>query len=282
VPVEIVNLPRNLIISNQFKTQLEVTVSGPRGMIRKIAQQSITRSIDLRDAEPGNVVIRNDPDSIKFPHGIRVLRIQPSHIILLLDRLIQKDLPIEAVTSGKPPAEFELAAIRLEPDKLTLSGPQAILSAVDVIKTMPIDLSTLTGPATRQVSLNLRQEVADLIGDPIVTAEISLRKKFVIREVKKIPVRLEGLAEDGRAAVKPRFVKARIRLPLMIVNSGNDLGALVTAGVNLAGLPPGRHEVAVTVNAGPEMTVESVTPDHVTVTFPAGGGKTTKNKRKKP
>ena len=35
IPVEIVNLPRNLVISNQFKAQLDVTVSGPRGMIKK-------------------------------------------------------------------------------------------------------------------------------------------------------------------------------------------------------------------------------------------------------
>ena len=269
VPVEIVNLPRDLIISNQFKTQLEVTVSGPRGMIRKLAQQSVSRSIDLSNAKPGNVVIRNDPDSIQFPHGIRVLRIQPSHIILLLDRLVQKTLPIEAVTRGKPPAVFELAAISLAPDKLTLSGPKAILSTVDIIKTVPIDLSTLTGPVTRQVSLDLRKEVADLIGDPIVTATISLRKKIVKRTIKKLPLQVTGLAEGVSATVKPRFVKAAVHLPLMIVNSGNDLKGLLTATVNAEGLPPGRHEVAVTMKAGPEIMVETISPEHVNVNITA-------------
>ncbi|MFH1020288.1 MAG: YbbR-like domain-containing protein, partial [Pseudomonadota bacterium] len=33
IPVEIVNLPKELVISNQFKKQLEATVSGPRGLI---------------------------------------------------------------------------------------------------------------------------------------------------------------------------------------------------------------------------------------------------------
>jgi hypothetical protein len=47
LPVEIVNLPRDLIISNQFKKQLEVTVSGQRSLIRSMTTQHISRTIDL-------------------------------------------------------------------------------------------------------------------------------------------------------------------------------------------------------------------------------------------
>src|SRR5210317_294252 len=61
LPVEIVNLPRDLIISNQFKKQLEVTISGQRSLIRGMAEQHISRSIDLSKATPGTVVLQNDP-----------------------------------------------------------------------------------------------------------------------------------------------------------------------------------------------------------------------------
>ena len=77
IPVEIVNLPRDLVISNQFKKQLEVTVSGPRGLIRGVTSQHISRAVDLSKATPGTELVRNDEDSIPFPRGIRVLRIQP-------------------------------------------------------------------------------------------------------------------------------------------------------------------------------------------------------------
>ena len=49
IPVEIVNLPRDLVISNQFKKQLEVTISGQRSLIRALTEQHISRSIDLSD-----------------------------------------------------------------------------------------------------------------------------------------------------------------------------------------------------------------------------------------
>ena len=59
VPVEIVNLPHKLIISNQFKKQLDVLVSGQRSIIRSIAEQHVTRSIDLSKATPGKIVINH-------------------------------------------------------------------------------------------------------------------------------------------------------------------------------------------------------------------------------
>ncbi|MEJ2332724.1 MAG: hypothetical protein P8Y08_08070 [Desulfobulbaceae bacterium] len=45
IPVEIVNQPRDLVISNQFKKQLEVTISGQRSLIRGMTSQHISRTI---------------------------------------------------------------------------------------------------------------------------------------------------------------------------------------------------------------------------------------------
>ena len=33
VPVEVINMPRDLVVSNQFKKEIEVSVSGPRSMV---------------------------------------------------------------------------------------------------------------------------------------------------------------------------------------------------------------------------------------------------------
>lgn len=176
VPVEIVNLPLDLVISNQFKNQLEVAVSGPRSMIRNLSGKKISRSIDLSKAAPGNMVIRNSPDSVSFPHGIKVSRIKPAQIILLLDRLIQKEVSIKYVTLGDPPEGYTLGAILLEPDKLNLSGPEAILGRERIIRTQPIDLTGMEQSTVNQVSLDLRPEVADLIGEPIITARITINK----------------------------------------------------------------------------------------------------------
>ena len=102
VPIEITNLPQSLIISNQFKKQLEVTISGPRGLVRSITNQHITRSIDLSNAKPGTQVFQNKPESISFPRGITIQRIQPANITLTIDKLLEKDLPIKPMVVGVP------------------------------------------------------------------------------------------------------------------------------------------------------------------------------------
>src|SRR5210317_762499 len=58
VPLEIINLEQNLVISNQFKRQLEVTINGPRGLVHSVASKNITRPVDLTNYRPGSHVIQ--------------------------------------------------------------------------------------------------------------------------------------------------------------------------------------------------------------------------------
>jgi len=265
IPVEIVNLPRDLIISNQYKTMLDVTVSGPRGLIRKISQ-GISRSVDLSKATPGNTVIANEVDSVPVPRGISVLRINPTHITLVLDRLIKKNLPVKAATQGKLPEEYELAAITMEPGNLEIAGPQNILGRETALQTIPIDLSDLTSSAKKQVALDLRPEVADLIGDPMVSANIEIKDKMIEKDVNKIEITPTGLLQDKTAKVSPSRLSVKVLMPMILAKKqSKKLDDLFTATINLEGLSPGSHEVKPMVKAPPEVTIQEISPETVTV-----------------
>ncbi len=271
IPVEIVNLPRDLIISNQYKTALDVTVSGPRGLIRKFSQGT-TRSIDLSKATPGSMVIANELDAIYAPRGITVLRINPTHITLLIDRLINKELSIKAVTKGKLPEEYELMAITMQPERLNLAGPQEILDRETLLKTTPIDLSDITGSTTKQIALDLRPEVADLLGDSMVSALIEIKDKMIEKEVNRIDITPTGLLPNQTAKVSPSRLTLKTLLPMALAKKQNkNIDDLFTATVNLEGLAPGSHEVKPMVQAAPEVTIQEITPESVTVEIKQGG-----------
>jgi YbbR domain-containing protein len=269
IPIEIVNLPRDLMISNQVKRQLEVTVSGPRGLIRGITGQHITRSVDLSSATPGTVVVRNEPDSVPFPRGVKVLRIQPTHIIFLLDRLIQKDLVVNPIIEKEPPGNYEVASIQLEPPTITITGPQAVLAGVDILLTRPIDVSGLTGSVIRQVSLDLKPDLADLIGEPVVTARINIREKTVERRVTGLPVEVNGSDPSRKHKITPPTVSVRAELPVGLVKNTTDLKSLFLTKINLEGMAPGTHKVPVKINATQEVRILEVSPETVTVTIQA-------------
>ena len=88
VPVEIINLPRDLVISNQFKKEIEVSVSGPRSLVLDMGNGALSRQVDLAEATPGTMVLENSNDVIDVPRGVQVLRIQPKSVILSLDKMI--------------------------------------------------------------------------------------------------------------------------------------------------------------------------------------------------
>ncbi len=265
IPVEIVNLPRDLIISNQYKNMLDVTVSGPRGLIRKISQ-GLSRSIDLSKATPGNTVIANETDSLVVPRGISVLRINPTHLTLVLDRLIKKELPVKAITQGKLPEEYELAAISIAPARLEVAGPQNILGRETALQTTSIDLADLTQSTSKQVALDLRPEVAELIGDPMVTVKIDIKDKMIEKEVNRIDITPTGLLENQSAKLAPSRLSIKTLMPMALAKKQNKkLDDLFPATVNLEGLPAGTYEVKPMVKPPPEVTIQEISPEIVTV-----------------
>ncbi|MGV1099606.1 CdaR family protein [Thiovibrio sp. JS02] len=269
IPVEIVNLPRELVISNQFKKQLEVTISGPRGLINGINRQHISRTINLSKAAPGTTVIRNDPESIHFPRGINVLRIQPTHITLLIDELVEKDLPIEAKTVGTPASGFELAAVHFEPKFIKLAGPKTVVGEEKLLRTKAIDINGLKSPVTTQVALELPQEILDLIGETVVTADVVIKEKTLEKKISDLPVQaVDGPTHQRRIEIRPQTVSARIILPLSRITDQPE--SLVEVRIQTEQLPAGTHKVPLEAVASEPVRIIETIPSTVTVEI---GGK---------
>jgi YbbR domain-containing protein len=262
LPVEIVNLPRDLIISNQFKKQIEVTISGQRSLIH------ISRSIDLTKATPGTIVIQNDPDSISLPRGLSILRVQPPTLTLLLDRLIQKELPIKPILAGKVHKDFRLDSVTVDPLTLKISGPQTILDQEGNLKTVPIDINDLSESAVKQVSLALKNEISDLIGEPVVAVRLNLSALKKEMEFTDIPIDFEhdkGKQTEMIYRLSPPTVSIKAEIPQGMIREANGLKSLFQARVKPVNLLPGSLKLKVLVEAPTQIKIISVSPDTVTL-----------------
>ena len=270
IPVEIVNLPREMVIANQFKKQLEATVSGPRGLISSINRQRITKTINLAKATPGTIVIRNEPDTIGFPRGITVSRIQPTHITLLVDELVEIELPIQARTTGAPASGHELAGVAFEPPSIKLSGPKGVIGQEKALTANPIDIGGLKESTTIQIPLVLRSELLELMGETVVTANVIIREKTREQTITDVPVRLSDSASPINADIKPETVSIRVLLPLS--SKGNQTG-LLEATVSTEGLPAGTHKVPVKITAPEQIKIMEILPPLVTVKIGKSSGR---------
>lgn len=268
IPVEIVNLPRDLVISNQFKRQLEVTVTGPRGLIRGIANQHVSRPVDLSKATPGSILVRNDEEAISFPRGIRVLRIQPPYLTLLLDRLIQRELPITPVFDGNPARGYKVASVTFEPPALSLTGPQAVLGDQVELATTAIDVHNLTNSVTREVSLDLKPTIAELIGETTVTAHVTVVEETILRRVNDLPLTIKSGNTGNSVNFSPKSVTIKAEIPISINKKTKNLQTLFAASISVADLQPGTHTVPVRVDTGAlQLKIVSISPNTATVTI---------------
>lgn len=245
VPMEILNLPENLVISNQFKKELDVTIRGPRSIIQELRNRNISRPVDLSKAQPGSIVIKNMKDSIPLPRGITVLQLQPANITLSIDQLIQKTIPIHTVTEGEVTPGYKLRQITLDPDKIVVSGPQTTLNSVLSLKTYVINLDGLNHSITLPVHLNLTPEFINLIGETIVVAKIEVQEKLVTKKVGKIPINVK---DAGRAVlVEPHTISVVAEIPENLVRDTPEPAMLFRAYVNAKDVEQPR-DVSVIVN----------------------------------
>ncbi len=270
IPVEIVNLPKELIISNQFKKQLEATVRGPRGLISGMNRQRITRTINLAKATPGTIVIRNEPETIQFPRGVTVSRIQPTHITLLIDELVEKELPVQAKTTGEPAIGHELAGVAFEPPLIKIAGPKAIVGLEKLLTAKPIDITGLKGPTTIQVPLVLRPALLELMGETVVTANVVIREKTTERTIADVPIHLADTDSTRKVTIEPDTINIRALLPLS--SKGNQT-RLFDATVSTDGLSVGVHRVPVKITASEQIKIIETAPPTVTVKIGRSPGK---------
>jgi len=266
IPVEIVNLPRDLVISNQFKKQLEVTVSGQRSLIRGITSQHISRTIDLSKASPGTVVIQNPPDSISLPRGLSILRVQPPTLTLLLDRLIQQDLPIKPILLGNVHSNFSLESVTVDPPSLEISGSQSILGSEQNLVTSPIDINGLKQSTVKQVSLALKPEIADLIGEPVVAVRLNIVELQQEMDFADIPLELDisnGRQTEVIYQLLPPTISISAKIPQSLSQTTDNPRSLIHAKVAPETLQAGSTILKVIVEAPPQVKILTITPETV-------------------
>ncbi len=268
VPIEVLNLPENLVISNQFTKELDVTVRGPRSIMQDLRNRNITRPVDLSKAEPGTIVIKNAKDSIPLPRGTSVLRLQPANITLSIDQLVQKTIPINAVTEGEVSPGYTLRRITMDPDKIVVSGPKSVLESVLALQTYVINLNGLNHSITLPVHLNLSPEFVNLIGETVVVAKIEVHEKFIKKTVSKIPINVK---DAGRSViVEPDSITVVAEIPENLIRDTPVPSMLFRAYVNGKDVQQPR-EVPVIVNGltvpGHEpITIISHSPAKVRIT----------------
>ncbi|MBE0590936.1 MAG: hypothetical protein IH616_00880 [Gemmatimonadales bacterium] len=194
--------------------------------------------------------------------AVKAQQIEPRSIVVQLDDVIRKTVPVVARVQLVPDSGFRIfGGTAITPAQLTIQGPQGQVAAVDTLYTVPLELRGVRGPVRRQLSI----DTALLAGlritpraEVTLTADVGELGDLVI---EGIPVVLES-DDHGAWTVEPTIVTVTVHGRRRRLSGLTRDSVSVTAYV--VGEPTeARLPLRVTPPQG--ITAVRVTPDSVTV-----------------
>ena len=258
--LELVNLNKNLMATNEVPPAIQVRVVGPRSIVNNLSQTRLTQTLDLNGYKSGRHTFSLGPNSFSLPRGVQVVRIQPNPITLTLAATITRTLPIKPVLENNPAEGYELVSVNTRPAQVTVKGPAPELAELQFIPTLPIDLSFLKERTVIATDLDFKN-LHLALKDPIpILADIQIGPKTMTRTFPGVPV----LTDPQEARVSPAQVTLTIKGPWPLVQ---DLKAEdLKARADTRNLAPGRHRLNVSVELPQGVSLVRSRPAIVTVT----------------
>jgi YbbR domain-containing protein len=245
VPFSYQDLPPRASVSGQ--PVAEVSISGPRSRVERVAAAQATANIDRLTAHydaPRQLQAVDADRQLVEGVIIRPERVNVSVPIVSIAGI--KRVPIVPSVTGQPASGYVVAELGVDPQFVRLAGGSGSLENVQSITTEPLNIAGASRTITRVVELQAPNETPLLSGEPL-SATVTVRIEPIARpfQVKlPVPVQLVDIGPGLLGSVNPPVVE------ITLAGSATQLGALVSADlagtISAAGLGAGVYSIAPT------------------------------------
>ena len=159
---------------------------------------------------------------------------------------------------GRPAAGFAVERIAARPATVEVVGPQSRLDRFAEASTEPVSIEGASDSVRATVTVGVADPMLRLRSPGSTQVTVEIAPAPAERTLHRVPVQATGGALA--AEIRPDAVAVGVRGPRDALEDAD-----VEAFVDLAGVPPGRHVLPVTVVAGPGAGVTHIDPSRVTV-----------------
>ena len=207
LPVKILVAP-DMVVTKQTPKNVRITVRGPSEQIAKFEQRMYPVEIDLtRQSVPREkeVIISREKIQGIVPSELKVLSHLPRHVVVMIDKKIEVNLPVEVSIIGRPRYGFKLFETSVRPQYYKFQAAAAKLENITSIRTETINVSKVTGSFEQKVKLIDPIENKPLTAQ--VTAIINIQPEYREKIFKEVPVKLMfERSLDKKVALDPGAV----------------------------------------------------------------------------
>lgn len=157
VPVEIeVELPDGRTLVRSLP-QVQALYAGTAKELIKLYASPPTIHKTVPDTVTGSIypLILEPTDLSPIENAnVKVQDIQPRTILLQLDDVALRRVRVVPRITVQPDSGFAQFGMAIMPSSVTVRGPEDLVSRVDAVTTIPLDLTGLTGPVRQSVAID--------------------------------------------------------------------------------------------------------------------------------
>jgi YbbR domain-containing protein len=188
LPISVVfqNVPQEFLPDNPIVSPSSATVLGPESALRNVDKVYVT--VDFKSI--GGEDTYTLPIQIAMKEGStnEHVYINPASCAVVIRKLtsgVNLTLPITANIQGTPYSGFGLKSVTVSPNTILVKGSYDVLSKINSIQTLPIDISNLTKPTDFNINLVLPDGVSS---DAQKSCTVKVDIQPVTSQTFKIPI----------------------------------------------------------------------------------------------
>lgn len=275
VPLELTNLPSDLVIKSEVPNSVTFQVSANTAQIRFLADRKPHLWINVSTAHEGSGNVVSVPlDSLDLPRGVQVRKATPAVIEFETARLSQKTVPVKPSIVGNANPAYRIHSMIISPDEVVVQGPIEQLEPISFISTTPINIEGLSANATIVVF----PSPADLdpsltVSADEITAQFKVEERTIAETFRRIPIEFD-LKNDSVARenidISPAVAGISVSWPAsrsLPVNADDIKAIIYIDGDKLKSA--GRLEVPVVVAPPAGVTITAINPVNVSLKYVA-------------
>ena len=258
-------LPITLTLCSEPPRGLDLRLAGPGGLLDDLARRPPVLRLDLSHVSAGIHTMALAADRLDLPRAVRLLRMTPESVMLRIEPVARRDLPVVVAVQGQPAAGYRAAILRASPPTVTVEGAAAALGVLTHLDTHPVDIGGRSETFSQEISLALPNDL-HRVGDlpPVVRVRVDIRPEIVLHRFEGIPVK--GRHTSHAHTINPPAITLEVEGPAAALEKLRDtIGQAV--GLDLADMAPGVYVRRAVIDLPVGLTLKGVDPELFTVTI---------------
>ena len=177
-PIEFKNVPKGLELLRRNVKSVSLNIRGHERMLKSLRPMDVRVVIDMTGAKNGDNDFYFDKADIVIPRTIKVLRMDPTYMRVVLDESVKKVLPVKVPIIGTVERGYSIKALSVSPQHVTVEGAKTEVHRIAVLRTEPLDVTGFDADISQNVRINTN-------GINIRTQTSEVTVKLLIRGIEK-------------------------------------------------------------------------------------------------